>query len=198
LLAFELIAAKSLSVLALCAKFATVSILREMTKDMMKHLLLGIVCIFLSAGSMPVFAQAAFNSLPAVIPSEESEPEAVEAPVLHPIDREVNELLDKQMDTHGQIQALGRGIELWDAELNRVYKELVKAYGNNEKAKAKLKAAQLAWIKFRDAEYDHLFEMYQLKDGTMYRIFQTSDRMEIIKARALELKSRLDTFNDAK
>jgi len=117
---------------------------------------------------------------------------------IHPIDQQVNELLDKNQDTHGQIQAIGKGIELWDAELNRVYKELMNAYTGNEKAKAALKSAQLAWLKFRDAEHKHLSELYSVKDGSMYNIFHNSDRMELIKARALELKSRLDTLNDAK
>ena len=39
-----------------------------------------------------------------------------------------------------------------DAELNRVYQELVRASGGTD---AKLKAAQLAWIKFRDAECNY-------------------------------------------
>jgi len=130
--------------------------------------------------------------------NEEAGPENVVQAAIHPIDQQVNELLDKNQDTHGQIQAIGKGIELWDAELNRVYKELMTAYTGNEKAKAALKTAQLAWLKFRDAEHKHLSELYSIKDGSMYRIFHNSDHMELIKARALELKSRLDTLNDAK
>lgn len=132
------------------------------------------------------------------IENEEVGPENMAKAAIHPIDQQVNELLDKNQDTHGQIQAIGKGIELWDAELNRVYKELMAAYAGNEKAKAALKTAQLAWLKFRDAEHKHLSELYAIKDGSMYRIFHNSDHMELIKARALELKSRLDTLNDAK
>ncbi|MFL6230794.1 MAG: lysozyme inhibitor LprI family protein [Pyrinomonadaceae bacterium] len=39
-----------------------------------------------------------------------------------------------------------------DAELNRVYQELMRASGGSDQ---KLKAAQLAWLKFRDAECDY-------------------------------------------
>lgn len=40
-----------------------------------------------------------------------------------------------------------------DAELNKVYRELTKDTGTTERAK--LRAAQLAWIKFRDAHCDY-------------------------------------------
>jgi len=187
-----------------------------MQKKVFSVIVLACLTVFSAAGLPPVIAQsepaaarsadqtaqpagtAASVAADETSENEEAGPENVVQAAIHPIDQQVNELLDKNQDTHGQIQAIGKGIELWDAELNRVYKELMTAYTGNEKAKAALKTAQLAWLKFRDAEHKHLSELYSIKDGSMYRIFHNSDYMELIKARALELKSRLDTLNDAK
>ncbi|HLL16380.1 MAG TPA: lysozyme inhibitor LprI family protein [Pyrinomonadaceae bacterium] len=51
-----------------------------------------------------------------------------------------------------------------DAELNKVYRELLKDTGAAERAK--LRAAQLAWIKFRDAHCD--YESVGNKGGSIY------------------------------
>lgn len=51
-----------------------------------------------------------------------------------------------------------------DAELNKVYRELTKEAGATERAK--LRAAQLAWIKFRDAHCD--FKSVGNKGGSIY------------------------------
>ena len=51
-----------------------------------------------------------------------------------------------------------------DAELNKVYRELMKDMGATERTK--LRAAQLAWIKFRDAQCD--YESVGNKGGSIY------------------------------
>lgn len=51
-----------------------------------------------------------------------------------------------------------------DAELNKVYRELMKDTGTTERAK--LRAAQLAWIKFRDAHC--AYESIGNKGGSIY------------------------------
>ena len=53
----------------------------------------------------------------------------------HPIDTKIDELAEKDPSTHGQIAAYDKGYQLWDQELNRVYKELMKALGKDEAAK---------------------------------------------------------------
>ncbi|PKL48565.1 MAG: hypothetical protein CVV42_08820 [Candidatus Riflebacteria bacterium HGW-Riflebacteria-2] len=115
---------------------------------------------------------------------------------LHPIDREVNRLMEADESTNGQIQALAKGYELWDAELNSAYKELMQAYSNNEKLKATLKEAQLAWIKYRDASFKHFEEVCTSKDGSMYRVFLAHDRMDFVKSRALELRAMYGSFTE--
>lgn len=54
---------------------------------------------------------------------------------------------------HELNQCAARARDKADAELNKVYRELIKDTGTTERAK--LRAAQLAWIKFRDAHCDY-------------------------------------------
>jgi uncharacterized protein YecT (DUF1311 family) len=51
-----------------------------------------------------------------------------------------------------------------DAELNKAYRQLMKNTSGEERAK--LRAAQLAWIKFRDAQCD--YESVGNKGGSIY------------------------------
>ena len=59
----------------------------------------------------------------------------------------------------------GREYKKADAALNVVYKQLM-AKIDDEGERTSLKAAQQAWIKFRDADCE--FESYQNKGGTIY------------------------------
>jgi len=61
-------------------------------------------------------------------------------------------------------QCAARARDRADAELNKVYRELLKDTGAAERAK--LRAAQLAWIKFRDAQCD--YESVGNKGGSIY------------------------------
>ena len=61
-------------------------------------------------------------------------------------------------------QCAARARDKADAELNKVYRELMKDAGTAERAK--LRAAQLAWIKFRDTQCD--YESVGNKGGSIY------------------------------
>ncbi|HEY9401774.1 MAG TPA: lysozyme inhibitor LprI family protein [Pyrinomonadaceae bacterium] len=61
-------------------------------------------------------------------------------------------------------QCAARARDKADAELNKVYRELMKDAGTAERVK--LRAAQLAWIKFRDAHCD--YESVGNKGGSIY------------------------------
>jgi len=115
---------------------------------------------------------------------------------LHPIDIAVNRLMEADESTHGQIQALAKGYELWDAELNKAYQELMKAYGTNEQLKATLKEAQFAWINYRDASFKHFEAVCESKQGSMYRVFLASDRMDFVRSRTHELTAMYDSFTE--
>jgi uncharacterized protein YecT (DUF1311 family) len=71
-----------------------------------------------------------------------------------------------------------------DAELNQVYRELMKDAGATESAK--LRAAQLAWIKFRDAHCD--YKSVGNKGGTIYPMVVSFCLAEVTAARVKQLR----------
>jgi len=57
-----------------------------------------------------------------------------------------------------------------DAELNRVYGELLAAAAPQKEATAKIKASELAWIRYRDAYLDAMYPAANKQEeyGTIY------------------------------
>ena len=62
------------------------------------------------------------------------------------------------------------------------------------KQKAALLAAQRKWIEYRDLEFKFQSALYATMEGTMYQPMAVNDRMEVVKKRALDLKSYLTLF----
>jgi uncharacterized protein YecT (DUF1311 family) len=112
----------------------------------------------------------------------------------HPIDTWLEACTAKDQSTAGQIACLGQAYEKWDAELNRVYKELTAKLP--EAGRPVLRTAQLAWLKFRDEEFKLLDALYDPLDGSMYRLMKTADRVDLIRKRALEIASYLDVLDN--
>ncbi|HOT74269.1 MAG TPA: DUF1311 domain-containing protein [Candidatus Wallbacteria bacterium] len=108
----------------------------------------------------------------------------------HEIDIFVEKAMDKDPSTAGMIAATEEGEKKWDAELNKYYKLLMGAV--DKESQAALKKAQLAWITFRDAEFEMIATLYSKKEGTMYRVIAAGARMEVVKKRALDLKLLYD------
>ena len=75
-----------------------------------------------------------------------------------------------------------------DAALNTVYKQLM-AKIDDEGERTALKNAQLAWIKFRDADCE--FEAYQNKGGTIYPLIYDGCLTTLTRARTKELNDLL-------
>jgi uncharacterized protein YecT (DUF1311 family) len=73
-----------------------------------------------------------------------------------------------------------------DAELNRVYQQLVRASGGRD---AKLKAAQLAWLKFRDAQCD--YEAAFNEGGSMQPMTYSFCLADVTAARTKQLRESL-------
>ena len=115
------------------------------------------------------------------------------APAKHPIDVWLEQCTAKDESTAGQIDCLIEAYKKWDAELNRVYQELMKRLP--EAARASLKATQLAWIKHRIEEFNLMTALYEMFDGTMYGLMKTADQTDFVRKRALELASYLDVLN---
>jgi uncharacterized protein YecT (DUF1311 family) len=73
-----------------------------------------------------------------------------------------------------------------DAELNRVYQELMRASGGRDQ---KLKSAQLAWLKFRDAQCD--YEASFNEGGSMQPMTYSFCLADVTTARTKQLRESL-------
>jgi uncharacterized protein YecT (DUF1311 family) len=81
-----------------------------------------------------------------------------------------------------------------DADLNRVYQELLAKLKNDDNATNKLRAAQRAWLAFRAA---HLQELYPADDkqreyGSMYPMCYAQVAAAMTKERTAQLRRMLD------
>lgn len=116
--------------------------------------------------------------------------------VEHPIDVALDECLsiDSNQSTYGMIQCSMIAYDAWDAELNRVYKELM---GTLDSAgQDALRAAQQAWLTYRDAEIELCGAIYYGNlEGTMYHIIAADRVMDMVRKRALELGAYLDNLS---
>ncbi len=76
-----------------------------------------------------------------------------------------------------------------DAELNKVYQAILKAYKDRPEFTQKLKIAQRAWIKFRDA---HAESVFPAKDklgeyGSVYRVCYAQIMASLTEQRTRQL-----------
>ena len=88
---------------------------------------------------------------------------------------------------HELNQCAARARDKADAELNKVYRELMKDTGTTERAK--LRATQLAWIKFRDAHCD--YRTIGNKGGSIYPMVFSFCLARITDARVKQLREIL-------
>jgi uncharacterized protein YecT (DUF1311 family) len=88
------------------------------------------------------------------------------------------------MTQHAMNQCAAQEFQKADAELNKVYRGLLKDAGTAEKAK--LRAAQLAWIKFRDAHCD--YEAFGNKGGSIYPMVYSFCLAEVTRDRTNQFK----------
>ncbi|HWB06479.1 MAG TPA: lysozyme inhibitor LprI family protein [Verrucomicrobiales bacterium] len=112
----------------------------------------------------------------------------------HPIDSKIDKLAENAKSTAASADAYRKGLDLWDKEMNRAYQELKKALP--EKTFTTLKAAQLQWIAYRDAQVVFINSCYDQYEGTMYIPMRASAIMEVTRARALELLHRLEVHKE--
>ena len=81
-----------------------------------------------------------------------------------------------------------------DASLNATYSKILKEYGKNAQFVSKLKAAQRAWLAFRDAELEARFPKpdKQAEYGTVYPMCRCTQLQELTEQRRKELGLWLD------
>ena len=83
----------------------------------------------------------------------------------------------------------GKEYQKTDAELNAVYKQLMASLSDREH-QASLRAAQQAWLKYRDANCE--FEAFENRGGTIYPLVYTSCLAAVTRARTKELRAQTE------
>ncbi|MBU0694688.1 MAG: DUF1311 domain-containing protein [Candidatus Omnitrophica bacterium] len=112
----------------------------------------------------------------------------------HPIDKSLEECIGKTKSiTLGMKKCLEEAIVRWRGELNKYHNLLMGTL--DEKSKEQLKKSQSAWQKFRDLEFEFI-PSYFLDIGSYIGPTIRSDRLRIIRARALELIAYYETIEE--
>lgn len=93
----------------------------------------------------------------------------------------------KAMSQHEMNRCASEEFQKADAELNKLYRQLTGGAGAGERAK--LRAAQLAWIKFRDAHCD--YEAFGNTGGSIYPMVHGFCRARVTRERASQFKEIL-------
>ncbi|MEI7596039.1 MAG: lysozyme inhibitor LprI family protein [Bacteroidota bacterium] len=116
----------------------------------------------------------------------------------HEIDIQLQKCLDSTANqtTVGMIDCTRRAMDAWDSELNKYYKQLMNILSEEEKEKLKL--AQQKWLLYRDTEISLAGTVFNNLQGTIWRIVAAERQMDIVKQRALGLKSYYETLKDEK
>lgn len=105
----------------------------------------------------------------------------------HPIDKLQSRWENNDSSTYGVLDAQKAAYKLWDLELNRVYKRLMKDLKPSQK-KA-LRASQRKWIVYRDAEIESIRAIYGAKEGTMWGIVGSASVIDLTKSQMQRLSS---------
>jgi uncharacterized protein YecT (DUF1311 family) len=98
-------------------------------------------------------------------------------------------------DAHTQAEmniCAGKEYKAADATLNRVYQQLVAML--DAEAKAQLKEAQTAWIKYRDANCDFVGDQY--KGGSIRPLIYGLCLADVTRNRTAELRTQIKDRNN--
>lgn len=105
----------------------------------------------------------------------------------HPIDKLQSRWEDNDSSTYGILGAQKAAYKLWDLELNRVYKRLMKGLKTDQR-KA-LRTSQRKWIAYRDAEIESVQAIYGQKEGTVWGIVGSASVIDLTKSQMQRLSS---------
>ena len=86
-----------------------------------------------------------------------------------------------------------RAEQLWNKELDKVYKELQGELTLKERNV--LISSQRSWIQYRNAEFKLIDSMYSFKKGSMNISFNAHARKGVVMKRALALKHYLEGYS---
>lgn len=113
---------------------------------------------------------------------------------IHPIDARFEHDMQQSGGVSANMRdAQSKAYASWDGELNREYRELMALLSAEEKAA--LRAAQRAWLAFRDAEISFFWSESISGGGTLQPIIISDQAMALLKARVCQL-ARYKTFTE--
>ncbi len=93
----------------------------------------------------------------------------------------------------GGARCATRAEQLWDKELNKVYKELQGRLTLKERNV--LISSQRIWIQYRNAEFKLIDSMYSFEKGSMNISFNAHARKGVVMKRTLALKHYLEGYS---
>jgi uncharacterized protein YecT (DUF1311 family) len=91
----------------------------------------------------------------------------------------------------------GKRLEKADAEMNKVYKQILKQHEKDQPFVTVLKEGQRAWLKFAELHLSMLFFVKEGEDprveyGSMYPMLFAEAKTELVTARTKQLRELLD------
>jgi len=110
----------------------------------------------------------------------------------HTIDVWVDKCMEKAESDQQMVDCAVKNYQMWDKELNKVYKELFNKLDTKEREL--LKKSQHKWIEFRDAEFEFIDELYNLP-GLLNVVWRYGWKVEIVRERALRLEKYLNDIS---
>jgi len=88
----------------------------------------------------------------------------------------------------------GEKFKAADAELNRVYGRLVSRLADDAAQRARLKAAEVSWLKYRDDNCDYEASMYE--GGSIKPLIHATCLERMTKARTAELRGQIKELDN--
>lgn len=115
----------------------------------------------------------------------------------HPIDAALAACKKKRgASTRGEAECLTSALQAWQRDIDRSYAGLKKLLKGDE-----LKASdadQRDWLNYQDQQFDAINQQLRNKRGTMWVAVRIQRRIDIVKPKALELESHLQTIRGQK
>lgn len=102
----------------------------------------------------------------------------------HPIARAAESCMQHRDSTLGMHECLGEAIERWDLQLNLHYRRLTG--GLSEGTLPQVKAAQRAWMAWRDAQFE-AFTALSSDSGSLGGVINGQRRLAIVREQAVRL-----------
>ncbi|MCA1178796.1 MULTISPECIES: lysozyme inhibitor LprI family protein [unclassified Pantoea] len=105
----------------------------------------------------------------------------------HPLDQLLQQCLDKESSTLGMSQCYSSANKGWDKEMNLQYNQVMKKLTGEPKDK--LRAAQRAWLAYRDSWMEASRSYFLSSQGSMAALSVGAQGVSLVRNQALMLQS---------